>query len=147
MEKFSLDEYLKNPQRKVITREGLSVRIICTDRVCDNKESQKPIMALVNFGNKEVVYPYTSDGISSPLLPKYDLFFDPNQKICPLKRWDRVLVRDSHKPLTSWRFDIFQEYEEGERHPYVCIDDRYEQCIPFNENTWKLLGTANEYKE
>lgn len=80
MKQFSLDEYLKNPQRKVITREGLPVRIICTDRACDNKGSQKPIMALVNFGNKEVVYPYTSDGISSPLLPKVDLFFAQEKK-------------------------------------------------------------------
>lgn len=28
MKQFSLEEYLKNPQRKVITREGLPVRII-----------------------------------------------------------------------------------------------------------------------
>lgn len=80
MKPFSLDEYLKNPQKKVITREGLPVRIICTNKVCNNKGSQKPIMALVNFGNKEVVYPYTSDGISSPLLPKFDLFFVQEKK-------------------------------------------------------------------
>ncbi len=77
MKKFNLDEYLKNPQKKVITRDGLPVRIICTDKVCDNKGSQKPIIALVNFGNKEVVYPYSSDGTSTPYLPKYDLFFVP----------------------------------------------------------------------
>lgn len=75
MKKFNLDEYLKNPQKKVITRYGVPVRIICTDKVCDNKGSQKPIIALVNFGNKEVVYPYSSDGVSSPLLSEYDLFF------------------------------------------------------------------------
>mgnify|MGYP007016818861 CR=1 FL=1 len=80
MKQFNLDEYLKNPQKKVITREGLSVRIICTDKVCDNKGSQKPIIALVNFGNKEIVYPYSSEGISSPLLPKFDLFFTPEKK-------------------------------------------------------------------
>lgn len=80
MKKFNLNEYLKNPQRKVITREGLPVRIICTDKVCDNKGSQKPIIALVNFGDREIVYPYSSDGISTPSLPKFDLFFETEKK-------------------------------------------------------------------
>ena len=31
MKPFSLDEYLKNPSKKVITRDGHNVRIICTD--------------------------------------------------------------------------------------------------------------------
>lgn len=80
MKQFSLDEYLKNPQRKVITREGFSVRIICTDKVCNKKVSQKPIIALVDFGDREVVYPYSSDGISSSSLPEFDLFFATEKK-------------------------------------------------------------------
>lgn len=31
MKQFSLEEYLKNPSRKVVTRNGKSVRIVCTD--------------------------------------------------------------------------------------------------------------------
>lgn len=31
MEEFNLEEYLKNPSKKVITRDGRNVRIICTD--------------------------------------------------------------------------------------------------------------------
>ena len=31
MKRFSLEEYLKNPLRKVTTRDGRDVRIICTD--------------------------------------------------------------------------------------------------------------------
>ena len=31
MKQFNLDEYLKNPTKKVITRDGNSVRILCTD--------------------------------------------------------------------------------------------------------------------
>lgn len=31
MKQFSLDEYLKNPNQKVVTRDGHPVRIICTD--------------------------------------------------------------------------------------------------------------------
>lgn len=80
MKQFSLGEYLKNPQKKVITREGFSVRIICTDKVCNKEVSQKPIIALVDFGDREVVYPYSSDGISSPSLTEFDLFFAPTKK-------------------------------------------------------------------
>lgn len=80
MKQFSLEEYLKNPDRKVVTREGFSVRIICTDKVCNKKVSQKPIIALVDFGDREVVYPYSSDGISSSSLPEFDLFFATEKK-------------------------------------------------------------------
>lgn len=31
MKQFSLDEFKKNPNRKVVTRDGRPVRIICTD--------------------------------------------------------------------------------------------------------------------
>lgn len=32
MKQFSLEKYLANPERKIVTREGKKVRIICTDR-------------------------------------------------------------------------------------------------------------------
>lgn len=80
MKQFSLDEYLKNPQRKIITREGASVRIICTDKVCNKKVSQKPVIALVDFGDREIVYPYSSDGVSSSSLSELDLFFASEKK-------------------------------------------------------------------
>ena len=31
MKPFNLEEYLKNPSKKVVTRAGIDVRIICTD--------------------------------------------------------------------------------------------------------------------
>lgn len=31
MKEFSLEEYLAHPERKVVTRDGIDVRIICTD--------------------------------------------------------------------------------------------------------------------
>ena len=42
MKHFSLKEYLKNPARKVVTREGNPVEIIYTDG-----EGRRPITALV----------------------------------------------------------------------------------------------------
>lgn len=35
MEQFSLSEYLKNPTRPIVTRDGRSVRIICNNRLHD----------------------------------------------------------------------------------------------------------------
>ena len=43
MEQFSTEEYLKNPNRKVVTRDGKNARVICTDRVC----STHPVLALL----------------------------------------------------------------------------------------------------
>jgi hypothetical protein len=66
------------------------------------------------------------------------------KKECPFKEGDKVLVRDLD---TSWRFDVFQHYEENACYSYECLGSEYEQCIPLNEHTWKLLGTTDEYKE
>lgn len=37
MRPFSLDEYLKNPSRKVITRDGRNVKILCTNYYLGNQ--------------------------------------------------------------------------------------------------------------
>ena len=66
------------------------------------------------------------------------------KKECPFKEGDKVLVRDSD---TSWKFDVFKNYEENACYSYECLGSEYEQCIPLNEHTWKLLGTMDEYKE
>lgn len=61
MEQFSLTEYLKNPTRPIVTRDGNIVRIICTDRV-----AVQPIVALVQTKNRESLFTYTANG-------KYDV--------------------------------------------------------------------------
>lgn len=58
MKQFNLEEYLKNPNKKVITKSGKSVRIISTDRL----DSTYPIIALVSYKGGEVVQSYTKDG-------------------------------------------------------------------------------------
>lgn len=73
-----------------------------------------------------------------------ELIHAQQKKECPFKEGDKVLVRDSD---TSWKFDIFQNYEENACYSYECLGSEYEQCIPLNEHTWKLLGTTDEYKE
>lgn len=77
MKPFNLEEYLKNPDREVVTRDERKVRIICTDR--KNHESQ-PIIALVEGDeDDERVRSYKIDGKWSVdgLESNFDLFFAP----------------------------------------------------------------------
>ncbi len=82
MKAFSLKEYLKNPEKKVITRDGRSVRIRCTDRRgCDC-----PIVALVetSTGKAENILSYRENGKWSPaggpeVESNLDLFFAPEK--------------------------------------------------------------------
>lgn len=79
MKKFSLEEYLKNPNSEVVTRDERKVRIICTDR--KNHDSQ-PIIALVEtYEDDERVRSYKIDGKWSVdgLESSFDLFFAPTK--------------------------------------------------------------------
>ena len=78
MKRFSLDEYLKNPSKKVVTRMGRKVRIICTDR----EDSIYPIIALIKDDKREseILVTYTKDGIPSEYNEIYfTLFFAPEK--------------------------------------------------------------------
>ena len=71
MKPFSLDEYLKNPNRKVVTRNGRSARIICTDA-----KGNYPIVALIEEGGYDNALSYTKDGkLYVGETNDYDLFF------------------------------------------------------------------------
>ena len=78
MKEFSLEEYLENPERKVVTRDGRPVRIVCTDRkgLCT-----KPIVALITLPNcDEIVKCFWADGIDTAgSEDKNDLFFVPTK--------------------------------------------------------------------
>ena len=62
MKKFSLEEYLKNPDRKVVTKSGDEVTIIYTKA---NKEW--PVVALINSSiDTGFVWQFSADGESMP---------------------------------------------------------------------------------
>ena len=78
MKQFSLEEFKKNPNRKVVTRDGkATARIICTD--C---KSEYPIIALLSYSeNSEGCEAYTADGrFSIDGEGNSDLFFDVEKK-------------------------------------------------------------------
>ena len=75
MKPFSLEEYLKNPNRKVVTRNGRSARIICTDA-----KGNYPIVALIEEGGYDNALSYTKDGkLYVGETNDYDLFFAPEK--------------------------------------------------------------------
>lgn len=81
MEQFSLEKYLQDPTRKVITRQGYPARIICTDR----EGVHDPLIALVKRGGGEDLLTYSKDGKYSHhrVDNDLDLFFAPRKQ----SRW------------------------------------------------------------
>lgn len=77
MKEFNLNEYLKNPSQKVVTRDGREVRIICTDM-----KSEYPLIALVTDkkDNTESPFVYTKNGRYFFEETNNDLFFAPTKR-------------------------------------------------------------------
>lgn len=76
MRPFNLEEYLAHPERKIVTRDGKDVRIICTDRKLYAVDC--PIIALVKDDeDNERIESFTIDGKwwEDELESKLDLFF------------------------------------------------------------------------
>ena len=85
MEEFNLEKYLENPNRKVVTRDGRSARIICTNRLDENY----PVLALVNYEDYEMCHSYTIFGrLHTNQTTDFglDLFFAPEKK----EKWVNV---------------------------------------------------------
>ena len=116
MEQFSLEKYLANPSRKVVTRDGRNARIICTDR----RDLNFPIIALIEneSGGGEVIYAYTKDGIYCNTCPTtYDLFFAPEKHI----GWINLFKGDYANAETYLGdFPIYSSKEIAERNGRCC---------------------------
>ena len=103
MKPFNLEEYLANPSKKVITRDGRNVTIHCT-----NFNSCQPIIAQIeghNFSNS-----FTRDGkycIDDKNLP-YDLFFASEKH----EGWVNVYKSESNRSLGA---GIWQTEEEAKK--------------------------------
>ena len=78
-------------------------------------------------------------------LNKETLLIEPNK---PIKReynfkpFDKVLVRDSDDE--KWSCDFFCYMEEGQA---ICTGSYWLQCLPYNEETAKLIGTTKSLED
>ena len=142
MKRFSLEEYLKDPSRKVVTRDGKAVRIICTDAkgIC-------PVVGLVAYENYELAFNVMKDGRIDGIL---DLFFateKPKVERFDLKTlhpFDKVLARvDKNDCWMAAHFSHVDDYT----HKAVCDTFYYTQCIPYNEETKHLVGKTDDCPE
>lgn len=112
MEQFSLEKYLENPQRKVVTRCGKEARIICTDR---RSIAGYNIGALLDNGSTEEFVTYTANGKFNNGYDDYDLFFTPHKQ----SRWvylykveDEAVGEDYYGIQRSGLFNSKKEAEK-----------------------------------
>ena len=112
MKEFNLEEFKKDPSQKVVTRDGRTVRIICTDAKGD-----EPIVALLynKIRDEENVYTYNRDGYFYENNDScLDLFF------APIKREGWVnLYKDRNGAYSSnFIFETEKRAKEviGEKH-------------------------------
>lgn len=64
-----------------------------------------------------------------------------------LKPFDKILVRDKNDE--SWHTDFFSHYQSDSNFVYkfATVGGRFAQCIPYRDETAKLLGTTNQCPE
>lgn len=78
MKQFTVEEYQKNPSRRVFTRDGRSVRIVCTDVM----GAIYPVLAVYKKDpTHESLNSYTTDGkLYTEVDSDSDLFFASKKK-------------------------------------------------------------------
>ena len=105
MKPFNLKEYLKNPSKKLVTKEGKTVkRILCTDA-----RGGYPVIALVDCGDYDSAFSYTKDGKHIEYKPSSsDLFFAPEKH----EGWANVFNADGTNYIEG---HIFESKEDAER--------------------------------
>lgn len=104
-------------------------------RLATEEEKQKFFDAIKEKGYKWNAKTKTLEKLVKPK-------FDPKT----LKTFDKVLVRNCN--VESWRSQIFSHIlEGGVQYPYLCINNPYKYCIPYNNDTKHLVGTTDEAPE
>ena len=104
MKQFSLEEHLKNPNRKVVTRDGRNVKIYCTDYI-----GFGPIIAKVEGNNFSQMF-YSDGRASRYEESRYDLFFVPEKH----EGWIN-LYRGRDIEITSFGPKLYTSREEAEK--------------------------------
>ena len=104
MKQFSIEEYLKNPSRKVITRDGRAVKIYCTNYYIGNRciiaEIEGDSFSQPFYRNGKV-----QAGESNPS----DLFFAPEKH----EGWINLHKNGQTRVFPSY---IYQTKEDAEKY-------------------------------
>lgn len=80
MEQFTLDKYLENPERKVVTGVGEPVRILCTD-LKGFVEDVKIVAAVTLSNGYETIRTFDTNGVFACIetYTKDNLYFAPQE--------------------------------------------------------------------
>lgn len=97
MEQFSLEKWLEDNSRKVVTRRGNLVRIICTDR--KHGEDELPIVFLEECLNGEFLLTCRKDGRSDNYDTQYDLFFAAEEELTEFEQKLVEIVKSEGAPI------------------------------------------------
>ena len=125
MEQFSLEKYLANPPRKVVTRDGKNVRILCTDRKSSINQRELVLVGLVDIGTDEKILTWNEKGkYNGAYSSSYDLFFSPkkHEGWVNLYKWD-------NRDCAYYMGNIFNSKAEAENKRNTS--DNYVATIKF----------------
>jgi len=63
------------------------------------------------------------------------------------KPFERVIARSNS--VRIWSNDLFSYMSKSlnDNPLYICIGSNYTECLPYNEETAKLIGTTDNYEE
>ena len=116
MEQFSLEKYLANPSRKVVTRDGRRARIICTDM----KSTTYPVVALIENGSGyEQLTTFSKNGeYAVNESSRSDLFFAPEKH----EGWVNIYKSKYDGYDLS---QVYQRKEDAENKKYINDSDAY----------------------
>lgn len=116
MKQFNLSEYLKNPSRKIVTKDKKDVRIICTDAKVDERQKEYHIIALVDSGTahgEDCSY-FNEQGIE--FFKRHELFFADDELTEFEKELEMMMVSFSNGNLGS---DVIKEVPKQKLHNYA----------------------------
>lgn len=112
----------------IVNEDSYCQKAFCTARPSTDEEKQQLFSALAK---KSKAWDAEKKAIVG-LKPKFD----------ELKPFDNVLVR--HQKTEEWRANIFSHTDKTDEYlDYVCVNGRWEFCIPYAGNE-HLLGTTKD---
>lgn len=110
----------------IVNEDSYCQKDFCTARPSTDEEKQQLFSALEKEGKA-----WDSEHKMIVDLPKN----------CEFKPFDKVICRDSDADI--WKASFFSHYDERAYYPFFCNNCGYKYCLPYNDETAKLIGTTN----
>lgn len=114
------------------------IRVKLRDKALDDFTKDGRINA--DYDGECTLFPSREERDWSKFKPKKPKF-DPKT----LQPFDKVLARD--RGVECWRCALYSHTDEQRKYKYVTTNDCYKCCIPYNDDTKHLVGTADEAPE